>query len=239
MKKLLALLLAAVMCLSLVACNSSDENADQIEHYENRIAELEAMLTELEAMLTERDETINRLLAEKENTETEITEPENTEPENTEPENTDPQYETVEITLDNWQDYFEIVEYMTYRDNAFGEAESCYFRYELRLKEEYWSRLAANMMDDKGAIEFSYDYGTRAATIDLANRTYSFGEFTAKKSSTEVSEFDYNTGDGNYLYVFLQTDNIGSWEIENGLLETARANFEIIRIRLVLCLIAE
>lgn len=223
MKKILALLLAAVMCLSLVACGDSDENAAQIAEYESRIAELEATIAELEAMLAERDAEIERLLAEGESKE---------------PENTEPQYETVEITLDNWQDYFEIVEYMTYRENGFGEAESCYFRTELRLKEEYWSRLAADMMDDKGAVEFSYDYGERAATIDLANRTYSFGEFTAKESSTATDRFEY-TGDGNYIFVYLQTDNIGSWEIKNGLLETARANFELVRIRLVLYLIAE
>ncbi len=232
MKKLIALLLATIMCFSLVACERND-NAALVKEYENRIAELEAELAELEAELAERDAEIVRLLAESENAE-----PENTLQENTEPENSEPQYEIVEITLDNWQEYFEIVGYMTYRDNAFGEAESCYFRNELRLKEEYWSRLAANMMDDKGAIEFSYDYGKKVATIDLANRTYSFGEFTVERSGTATDEFSYNN-EGNYIYVYLETDNIGSYEIDNGLLETARDNFEPIRIRLVLYLIAE
>lgn len=232
MKKLIALLLATIMCFSLVACGRND-NAALVEEYENRIAQLEAELAERDTEIDGLVAEINRILAENE-----ASEPNNTEQETTEPENTEPQYETVEITLDNWQEYFEIVGYMTYRDNAFGEAESCFFRSELRLKEEYWSRLSANMMDDKGAIEFSYDYGKKVATIDLANRTYSFGEFTAQSSGTATDEFSYDN-DGNYIYVYLETDNIRSSEIDNGLLETARDNFELIRIRLVLYLIAE
>ena len=94
------------------------------------------------------------------------------------------------------------------------------------------------MMDDKGAIEFSYTFGKRVATIDLANRTYSFGEFTAVSIGTATDEFSYNR-DGNYIYVYLETDNIGSYEIDNGLLESSRDNFVPIRIRLVLYLIAE
>ena len=151
MKKILALLLLAVMCFPLLACGEND-NAALVKELESRIAQLEATLAEREAEIA-------RLLAEgesvkPENPVPEDTKPENTVPEDTKPENTEPQYETVEITPDNWQEYFEIIGYMEYRDNAFGEAESCFFRSELRLKEEYRSRLSANMMMIKVLLNF-------------------------------------------------------------------------------------
>ena len=121
MKKLIALLLAAVMCLSLVACEN--DNTALVEEYENRIAELEAELAE-------RDAEIARLLAESENAELE-----NTLQENTEPENSEPQYETVEITLDNWQEYFELKMSVYERKNAFGELENLFPQMRLVLKE--------------------------------------------------------------------------------------------------------
>ena len=155
-------------------------------------------------------------------------------------------YEIINVTPDNWQDYFEIVQYMTYRENAFGEAESCFFRTEMQLKEIYRNRLSANLSDDvfdnnviqNGALEFSYDNGECAASIDLANRTYTFGDFIAGESDTDTVEFGYKR-DGRYLYAILETNNIGDWEIENGRLERVRKNFETIRLSLELCLMAE
>ena len=131
MKKILALLLAAVMCLSLVACGGNNNTA-LVEEYENRIAELEAELAE-------RDAEIARLLAESENAEPEITLPENTESENSEP-----QYETVEITLDNWQEYFELKMSVCEMKNAFGELVNLFPQMRLVLKENL-AGIAADM----------------------------------------------------------------------------------------------
>ena len=155
-------------------------------------------------------------------------------------------YEFAEITLDNWQEYFEIVGYMTFRDNAFGEAESCFFRKELRLKEEYWGKYSAELMYDpfdknvieEGALEFFYVTGECPAEIDLENRTWAFGEFAAKEGSVEVTGFTYNSESG-YIYAVLETDGILPSEIKEGLLTSVRGLFEMQRIRLTLCLIAE
>ena len=122
MKKLLALLSAAVMCFSLVACGENSNTA-LVEEYKDRIAELEAELAE-------RDAEIARLLAESENAG-----PENAVQDNTAPENSEPQYETVEITLDNWQEYFELKMSVCEMKNAFGELENLFPQMRFVLKE--------------------------------------------------------------------------------------------------------
>ena len=78
MKKLLALLLAAIMCFSLVACGGGTPNTDDSSTQQNE-AQQEA--------------------ANNEDTDS-----------STETENNEPQSETVELTLENWNEYFEIVD---------------------------------------------------------------------------------------------------------------------------------
>ena len=46
------------------------------------------------------------------------------------------QYEPIEITLDNWQDYFEFKEYHKFEENGFGEFESASTSYYLITKDE-------------------------------------------------------------------------------------------------------
>ena len=178
MKKALSLLLALVLCLSLCAC-SGNKDAEYVKHLENRIVELEAMLaerdsmlTELEAILTERDETINRLLAEKENTETEITEPENTEP----------LYETVEITLDNWREYFELRVIREIDLNGFGELQKILTRGFLVNKEG----IIPDCHNSDVTFEYTCTYEVRPYTVDIKNKTFAYGEATESYTTKPV-----------------------------------------------------
>lgn len=172
MKKILALLLAAVMCFSLVACGGND-NAEIIQEYKNRIADLETVIADLEAEIA-------RISAGTEATEPDNTETEITEPEETEPEETEPQYETVEITLDNWQEYFEIVPTYLYLTNAFGEYSSLAYMYDLVIRDGY----ICDKEQSDVAIEFTYTYGSAEYTIDFENRTITYGEVTALSESS-------------------------------------------------------
>ena len=95
MKKLLALVLTAALCMSLAACS-----------VEARIAELDRNA-----------------------------------------------YEVIEITADNWQDYFEIVEVTVWETDESGAVVDCYgIITSLCLKEEFADRT----LSEKTELEFKY-----------------------------------------------------------------------------------
>ena len=179
MKRLFTLLTALSVCISLCACSTNQNDAKLIEEYKNRIAELEELL----AM---RDEEIDRLRGEEEDDTTE----------NTEPENTEPQYTTVELTLENWDTYFEVVAIPVFTKNAFGEYDKFDLVYDFQLKETYYPLL--NVEKTSIGIEISYNYGERLCTVDFENQTYELGERTRTCSTSEIT--DKFRDDGNRFY---------------------------------------
>ncbi len=151
MKKILALLLAAVMCLSLVACGGGNDTPSTNDNNANNTSQ---------------------------------------ENENSTTDNID--YEPVEITLDNWQDYFEVVEVPVWEENAFGEIDSFNLEYEFRLKEEYYPRLNAEASNI--VIEISYSYGKKPCKVDFENLTYELGERLRTETTTNITDkfYDHN-----------------------------------------------
>ena len=63
------------------------------------------------------------------------------------PETTEPATITVELTMDNWQEYFEIRPYEVKHYNAFGELTDEYTGEGLYLKKEYLSRLTTTAVN--------------------------------------------------------------------------------------------
>lgn len=82
--------------------------------------------------------------------------------------------EVVELTTDNWQDYFELREALSLYTNNFGEIESFNIGYGLFLKKEYISRLK-NITDVSFEIEADRAY--RAVELDEATGDYTLGEY--------------------------------------------------------------
>lgn len=76
---------------------------------------------------------------------------------------------TVELTMDNWQNYFELVETSCFQKNAFGEVEGLTVGVTLRLKEEYRQRLVSL---DNGAVECQYQAAVVGCQADMAAETY-------------------------------------------------------------------
>ena len=99
MKKLIALLLAVMMCLSLAACGNSkvEANADNSQEQDTEISQQDEEQTENTADESEQVEE-------------------------------EPQKRTIEITLYNWQEYLEINQYLSvrYSTNAFDEVMETY-----------------------------------------------------------------------------------------------------------------
>ena len=63
----------------------------------------------------------------------------------------------IEITVDNWQDYFEMKEVNNIQVNQFGEVSSVRPSIGIFLKEEYYSRLPENYYNVDISFELTYD----------------------------------------------------------------------------------
>ena len=137
MKKLLAMLLVAVMSFSLVACGGEAESKNDSVQQE-----------------TTQNETSN---AETEENKVEKIPKE------------------VEITVDNWQEYFEIVEVPVWVFNDFDEIEGCYgIITSLCLKEEFVEK----GVSEKTNLAFEYTATRHVVPFeaDLENKEVTLGE---------------------------------------------------------------
>lgn len=165
MKKLLSLLLAAVLVLSLGACGKEEnpyEKYEELFEYLEREDYDSAM-----AYIRERAGVPETVPPAAPASEAE-TEPAPTE---TQPPETEPQPVTVEITMDNWQDYFELREYAEFTKNGFGEFESVSVTVALVNKD--------GMYPDCFLSDVTFEYAiTRkfvSITVDPENETITYG----------------------------------------------------------------
>ena len=146
MKKWIALLLAAVLCLSLVACGNgkTEDNSG-----------------------TSQGQTTNNS-------------PQDTD----EPSNAELTEQTVEITLDNWQEYFEFRPVVYERKDSYNEITGMQVIYKFLPKEA----IAENIVDvgeDDERIVFDVQYIDPYACIyryDLNTQELTVGEFTEGSS---------------------------------------------------------
>ena len=230
MKKTIVILLALVMLLSLAACGGTAENP---------YAKYEELFNYLEAKDYESAGAYIQKLAENgadaQNTDT-------AEPSTAE---TEPSYTTVEITLDNWQDYFEIKPMATFNKNAFGEVEAVFRSWYFCLKESWADSVAAADV----ALEYSCTDGyycwythnletgevVQGETIESSNHpndlsgTASFNDYDLKEDRypgfpsylNNCSELWYDT---NSTYSSIEDNTVIAYG-------SAYSNIEIVRIQ--------
>ena len=117
MKKIIALLLCAVVCLSFVACNNESGNTETPPVGEN----------------TGNNGTTNGS-------------------------ETKPQTEVIEISLDNWQEYFEVISIPRIVTNDFDEPIAFHIKTVFRLKDN-WKDVTENL---NISVEYSCTDGYRA-----------------------------------------------------------------------------
>ena len=189
MKKILSLLLAAALVLSLGACG---KEANPYEKYEELFECLEredydsamAYIRELAGEPETGPQAAPATEAE--------TEPETTE---TQPSETEPQPVTVEITMDNWQEYFELREYVEIKKNGFGEFEKVSVYYALVNKDGMSPECSLSDV----TMEFSYTKKYVSMSVDLENGTITYGADRGKDPYGDYTGVTTMQSAGNYI----------------------------------------
>ena len=157
MKKRIALLLAAVLCVSLAACGEKggETGADGLQEPSAASA----------ASAQDADGTSDKAQTK----------------------------QTVEVTLDNWQEYFEISRYLSvrYEKNAFDETEytTLEFYTVLELKEAF-SKEAFSYDTSDVAVEFNVDYRTSDISYDLDDFSFELTDCVSHPNAT-VNESEF------------------------------------------------
>lgn len=209
MKKILVMLLVIGMCFSLIACGDNSE-VEKYKKYETLIAYMEA--EDYESALAEVVEMSNGSVyidntSDVEET-TDMEETTNTESVTEEEElgEEEPEVEAIEITLDNWQEYFEIVERDKVIKNAFDEITDVVRVWDIVIKDGF------EMVEYDIAVEYSFIYEMRYYEIDKEDGTLTIGEYSGegkfsdtmnkKISSSVESNLIFTSSAGNKILYF-------------------------------------
>ena len=200
MKKIIALLLVAVMCFSLAACG----NSSKLEKYKK----YEALINYMEA--GDYESALAEMIRISEN---------GGSVDNAGDESGEKTAKAVEISIDNWQEYFEIVEREETKKNEFEEIEDMYKDVYLVLKDEY------EMVgyDTSIAIEYNYIEEWRYVEIDKENGVLTIGELVPDKENEEMNGLTKEI-------IHSKTSLINGRSRSEGM-QAVPTNFEIVRIQ--------
>ena len=142
-KRILRVLLATTIVVSLIGCGAKEEvvSKDTTEEVVEEIAE------------TEVEETIEEVVAEP---------------------------VAVEITMDNWEEYFVLEAAYDLFENSFGEYDNIHLGKAFCLRQEYAEKFVTDSEEYKSKVGFELQYTTehRKVTIDPVSGTYEIGEET-------------------------------------------------------------
>lgn len=117
-------------------------------------------------------------------------------------------YTVVNITKDNWQEYFEKTETITTGKNAFGEVNEFKVEMQFRLREEH---SPINFELSKCAVEYNRSSVSQKVTVDLNNLTYTLGgkvENTATNDQTSTLVCRTDDNDKEYFAMMLGGFNV-------------------------------
>ena len=144
-------------------------------------------------------------------------------------------YEIVELTTDNWLDYFEFYETTEFIKDSFGETTSCTYAAYYRLKEEYVTRLNYNYNNSPIAYEFKYENGKMDVIYSLEDETFELGEFEIRDSNPEGTSkstmSSIHNPKGEYWYGFTVMNISPTVTVDRTYLNNYRNNIEMIRLQ--------
>ena len=156
-------------------------------------------------------------------------------------------YEVIDITMDNWQDYFEVEYSMSFDENEFGEYTNSDISAYFVLKDEYRGRFSdilfcesyEEKVIESGAVEFAYEYGKKSITFDPVEKTYSFdGTFVSEGESTSIIGF-YLYSDNTSIAAYVSSVYYSADELADGIVDYFKENIRPIRIKLQLYMLPD
>ncbi len=105
--------------------------------------------------------------------------------------------QTVEITMDNWMDFFEVRKEIEWEENDFGEAECLQVYHALFIRDEYAESINPDSI--KLVFEYCEEGALKTFDVDWENKILTEGEL-AESSNTKVHTATYNTANGVSYY---------------------------------------
>lgn len=189
MKKMIIFFTTLVLIISLVACASSELSvADQMYiKYKPIIDMMEAGDYESASQLI-KDYSVSEILVDADIPESHLAETETVRP-----------TETIEITMENYDTYFETVIESKFEKNPFGEYEFINYYKTFKLKEEYENRLSNQ--SSKVTFDFLCNYRLSHISYDKITAEYTI-EFVGYDFSDNMI-LDYTVDNGYIWNIFL------------------------------------
>ena len=158
MKKISSIILVLLICLSLCSCKSKD-----VKNVEALIDAIGEVTVNSEDAITAAEEAYASLADE------EKVNVENYEVLNSARADFNALFISVEITIDNWQDYFELVTAVSWEENDFDEITGAFVNTCFCIKEEFSDRV---ILDRSELIFETCQYWTLATVdFDLGKKT--------------------------------------------------------------------
>ena len=201
MKKVISLLLALVMCLSLCACSGGNDEIS-LDEYKTIIDQQKQTISEYESTISnykEQQEKYADIFGELENGnyDSAINMIQQLQEEAKRAEYESMGIEEITITIDNWDQYFEYTPNgEVYITNSFGEIDVFNFTGGIKLKDEY-------IMVENGGTSVSFeivsDLEERSCTIDFESGSIEYGEVV---SIAEERIDTYTTSFSDWVWAY-------------------------------------
>ena len=145
-------------------------------------------------------------------------------------------YTVVEITSDNWQDYFEIDEVLAAGKNAFGEFENLRSQRCFRLKD---AESIVNAGLSSGAVEYKYVSTCLDVAVDFENMTYTAGAARNATDCNDTEKLGYVTAPDNTQYYGVSIGGFVASGLDKHKLSTVwrPMGIEIVRVQATLYIV--
>ncbi len=163
--------------------------------------------------------------------------PEETIPEETEATEPEPVYEAIELTAENFWQYFEIIHTYKFLDDAFGDIYLLEIYPILTIKEEYAEHI--DVSKSTCVIEMNVVRQKTGISIDIENEVYTIGEILEETTFERLFDFAYAPDNSSFFEHGENWNMISRPEINHlesdaeyvYLLSSDPADFEILRIK--------
>ena len=204
MKRIFAVLLIAVMCLSSVGCSGEIAKYKKYEALINYMEaeDYESALAEMIRLSNSGDASANSEEAASE----------------------EKSVVAVEINSENWQEYFEIIEEDQIEYNNFNEIEDMYQNFYLVLKDGY--EMAGYEMpncETNVAVEYNYFTEWRYVEIDKENGVLTIGDLVPDRSNE-----DHN---GSMITIYSEKCSLTNGRTWSEGMQAVPTGFEIVRMQ--------